>query len=157
MVDIVNKSQRSKMMSGIQNKNTRPEVLIRKILHKLGFRFRLHVSSLPGKPDIVLPKHKAVIMVNGCYWHGHDCYLFKTPKTRTAFWLGKINNNKSRDKMVFRGLNESGWKVLIVWECAIKGKKKLKDEILIETLEEWLMVSGDSAEVTDKGIRPFGH
>lgn len=98
MVDIVDVSTRSRMMAGIKNRNTKPEILIRKLLHKKGFRFRLHVKDLPGKPDIVLPKYKALIFVNGCFWHGHiNCHLFKLPATRTEFWQAKITRNQAND------------------------------------------------------------
>lgn len=99
MVDIVDVSTRSRMMAGIKNRNTKPEILIRKLLYKKGYRFRLHVKDLPGKPDIVLPKYKAVIFVNGCFWHGHkNCSLFKLPATRTEFWQEKITRNQANDR-----------------------------------------------------------
>jgi DNA mismatch endonuclease, patch repair protein len=97
MADIVPKAKRSEMMAGIRGKNTRPEMLVRRALHAHGYRFRLHRKDLPGKPDIVLPKYRAVIFVHGCFWHGHDCHLFKWPKTREDFWIQKIKNNQERD------------------------------------------------------------
>ena len=97
MTDIVDKATRSRMMSGIRGKDTRPEVLVRKALHALGFRYRLHNKSLPGKPDLSFPKYKAVIFIHGCFWHGHSCRYFKVPKTRTDFWQDKINSNRLRD------------------------------------------------------------
>ena len=122
MVDIVDVSTRSRMMAGIKGRNTKPEILIRKLLHKKGFRFRLHVKNLPGKPDIVLPKYKAVIFINGCFWHGHkDCHLFKLPATRTEFWQEKIARNQANDCKSINLLLENNWKVCVVWECSIRG------------------------------------
>lgn len=123
MADIVDSKTRSRMMSGIQAKNTKPEVFIRSLLHRNGFRFRLHSNNLPGKPDIVLKRYDAVILVNGCFWHGHDCHLFKWPKTRSKFWKDKIFNNIRNDKKVLEELNVSGWRTCIIWECSVKGAK----------------------------------
>ncbi len=120
MTDIVDRATRSRMMSGIRGKNTRPEILVRKALHAQGFRFRLHDKTLPGKPDIVLKKHKTVVFVHGCFWHGHDCKHFKWPKTRPDFWKGKIEGNKERDQKHQRQLEEMGWVVKVVWECELK-------------------------------------
>ena len=100
MVDVVDTATRSRMMAGIKGKNTQPERLVRSLLHRKGFRFRLNVRELPGKPDIVLPSYHAVIFVNGCFWHGHDCVRFKWPKTRTDFWQHKIEGNRSNDQKV---------------------------------------------------------
>src|SRR3990172_9124666 len=97
MVDIVDASTRSRMMAGIRGRNTKPEILIRSLLHCQGFRFRLHVSDLPGKPDIVLRRFRAIIFVHGCFWHGHDCHFFKWPRTRPAFWRKKIKDNHAND------------------------------------------------------------
>ena len=128
MVDIVDVSTRSRMMAGIKGRNTKPEILIRKLLHKKGFRFRLHVKNLPGKPDIVLPKYKAVIFVNGCFWHGHKgCRLFKLPATRTEFWQEKITRNQANDSKSINLLLENNWKVGVVWECSIRVASKDPD------------------------------
>jgi DNA mismatch endonuclease, patch repair protein len=117
-------------MRAIRSKNTRPEIFVRKALHAAGFRYRLHSKNLPGKPDIVLPKYRIVIFVQGCFWHGHDCKYFKVPKTRAEFWGNKITENKSRDKINIDKLTESGWQVLLVWECATKsGSQGLSDFI----------------------------
>ena len=98
MVDVVSKEKRSKMMSGIRYKDTKPEIIIRKALHAKGFRYSLHNNKLPGKPDIVLPKYNAIIFIHGCFWHQHNCHLFKWPSTRPEFWQNKISGNKERDK-----------------------------------------------------------
>lgn len=138
MVDIVDVSTRSRMMAGIKGRNTKPEILIRKLLHKKGFRFRLHVKDLPGKPDIVLPKYKAVIFVNGCFWHGHkDCRFFKLPATRTEFWQEKIMRNQANDSKSINLLLENNWKVAVIWECRIRGATKDPDTV-IDLISEWL-------------------
>lgn len=121
MADIVSPQKRSEMMSGIRGKDTKPEILVRKALHKKGFRFRLHSRQLPGKPDIVLPKYKTVILVNGCFWHGHDCHLFKWPKSNFEFWKNKISETKSRDIKNKTSLENAGWNVITMWECQLRG------------------------------------
>ena len=114
------------MMSGIRGKDTKPEIVVRRLLHRLGYRFRLHCKDLPGRPDIVLPKWRTVIFVNGCYWHGHkDCHLFRLPKTRTEFWSKKIEGNQARDQRNYIVLEAAGWKVLVIWECAVSKKLSL--------------------------------
>lgn len=134
-------------MSGIQGKNTKPELIVRKGLHALGFRFRIHVKDLPGKPDLVLPKHKAVILVNGCFWHGHNCHLFKWPSTRQDFWETKIHRNRQKDIENVESLCSLGWRVFIVWECALKGKTRFPVEQVIETLVEWLQSDNRTGEI----------
>lgn len=138
MVDIVTAEVRSRMMSGIRGSNTKPEILLRKGLHALGFRFRLHDRSLPGKPDIVLPRYKAVIFAHGCFWHGHDCHLFKWPSTRPEFWQAKIARNRAVDERTEAALSEAGWRQAIVWECALKGKTRLPLEEVLLACAEWL-------------------
>lgn len=121
VADVHTKAQRSYNMSRIKGKNTKPEILVRKFLHSKGYRFRLHDKKLPGKPDIVLPKYKTVIFVHGCFWHGHkNCRYFVVPKTRTEWWLEKIEGNKKRDKQKFRELRKLGWKTVLIWQCKIK-------------------------------------
>lgn len=112
---------RSYNMSRIKSKDTKPELLVRSHLHKLGFRFRVNYCKLPGKPDIVLPKYKTVIFINGCFWHGHaGCKYFVIPKTRTAWWLSKIEGTRQRDLQLKSHLEQLGWKVIIIWECELK-------------------------------------
>jgi DNA mismatch endonuclease (patch repair protein) len=121
MTDVHTKETRSFNMSRIRSKDTKPEMVVRKFLFSEGFRYRLHDKKLPGKPDIVLSKYKTVIFVHGCFWHGHDgCRYFVVPKTRTEWWIDKINRNKSNDQKSESILIQMGWKVINIWECEIK-------------------------------------
>lgn len=138
MADIVDPATRSRMMSGIRGKNTKPELLIRKALHARGFRYRLH-CDLPGKPDICLPKHRAVIFVHGCFWHGHDCHLFKWPGTRPEFWRAKIGRNREVDAAAEAALLAAGWRVGTVWECALKGRYRPPIEEVYARCGEWVL------------------
>lgn len=149
MIDVVSAETRSRMMSGIKGKNTSPEVIIRKALHARGFRFRIHVNNLPGKPDLVLPKYKAVIFVHGCFWHGHSCRYFKVPKTRQEFWLDKIGKNKSRDNKNLLLLQAEKWRVLVVWECAVRSMKKHKSICLVDQISDWLVSDVDWLELEE--------
>lgn len=120
MVDVVDKATRSRMMSGIKGKNTRPEMMVRRYLHGRGFRYRLHVKGLPGTPDLVLPKYRAVIFVHGCFWHQHQgCRYATIPKTRKEFWLEKLAANRCRDLANETKLGALGWRVLTIWECEV--------------------------------------
>jgi len=148
MTDIVDERTRSRMMSGIRGKNTTPELLIRKALFKRRFRYRLHSTSLPGKPDLFFPKYHAIILVNGCFWHKHNCHLFKWPKTRSEFWEKKILENSRRDKANILIYKEMGYKVLVVWECAIKGKFKYDLNELIDRIVQWLVDGVDTHELS---------
>ncbi|WP_080423449.1 very short patch repair endonuclease [Burkholderia ubonensis] len=147
MVDTVDAVTRSRMMSGIRARNTRPEVMVRSLLHRKGYRFRLHVGELPGKPDIVLPRYHAVILVHGCFWHGHDCALFKWPKTRIEFWSKKIEKNRQNDEKVQVALRAMGWRVAVVWECALKGREKLESDTVADRLATWLQHEEQRLEV----------
>lgn len=122
MTDIVDPETRSRMMSGIRGRDTKPEMAVRQALHRAGLRFRIHRKDLPGKPDIVLPKYRAVVFVHGCFWHGHGCRYFKIPKTRTGFWLDKIAANVERDRKSEDALRAAGWSVFTVWECDIRDR-----------------------------------
>ena len=126
------------MMSGIRGANTQPELILRKGLFAAGFRYRLHVRDLPGKPDIVLPRHNAVLFAHGCFWHGHDCHLFKWPTSRADFWKAKIERNRVVDVRNEAALIECGWRVGIVWECAFKGREKLPSGRVIAICIAWL-------------------
>ncbi len=138
MADIVSADVRSRMMSGIKGRNTKPELLLRSGLHRAGFRFRLHVPELPGKPDIVLPRYNAVLLANGCFWHGHDCHLFKYPSTRQEFWRTKIERNRLADARVISALIKREWRVGVVWECALKGRTRLPLDVVIQMCSDWL-------------------
>lgn len=147
MTDVVDKETRSRMMAGIRGKDTTPEILIRKALHGRGFRFRLHERGLPGKPDIVLPKYHAAILVHGCFWHGHQCHLFKWPATRREFWENKINANVARDRRVEEQLHTSGWRVLKIWECALKGPDRHSIDIVTDQISSWLKSQNPDGEI----------
>lgn len=126
------------MMSGIRGKDTGPERLVRSLLHRRGFRFRLHAKELPGRPDIVFPKFRAVVLVHGCFWHGHHCPMFRLPGTRPEFWKAKIARNRVNDETNAQRLLDLGWRVAIVWECVLRGKMKMSPEALADTLQQWL-------------------
>ncbi|WP_368348911.1 very short patch repair endonuclease [Parabacteroides merdae] len=137
MADVHSKEIRSYNMSRIRGKNTKPEILIRKSLFSKGFRYNLHSKNLPGKPDIVLPKYKTVIFVHGCFWHGHEgCQYYVIPKTRTEFWLNKINTNIQNDMKNLISLKNMGWNVITIWECETKKKNNIK--VLIDQIEKEL-------------------
>ena len=146
-MDIVGKQKRSEMMSGIKGKNTKPELQIRSLMHGLGYRYRLHDKTLPGRPDLVLRKYSAVIQVHGCFWHRHDCHLFKWPSSRPDFWRDKITTNASRDCSNLKKLKQLGWRVLTIWECALKGKDKLDLTEVGERIECWLHNDSLSEEI----------
>jgi DNA mismatch endonuclease (patch repair protein) len=138
MSDNVSPEVRSRMMAGIRGKDTKPEMLVRHMLHESGFRYRLHRKDLPGKPDIVLPKYSAVILVHGCFWHGHDCRFFKLPDTRTDWWADKLDQNRIRDLRNMQGLRDAGWRVLIVWECAMRDPGAIPPDRLVSMISTWL-------------------
>lgn len=147
MADTVTSEQRSKMMSAVKGKNTNLELLIRKLLYSKGYRYRLHIKNLPGKPDIVISRLKVAIFCNGCFWHKHDCGLFKWPQTKTEFWREKIKGNASRDLNNWKELIQNQWKVIVIWGCAMKGKLKLTPEELSEKLTETINSSDDMVEI----------
>lgn len=121
MADVHNKTTRSYNMSRIKGKDTRPEMMVRRFLHAHGFRYRLHDKKLPGKPDLVLPKYKTVIFVNGCFWHGHEgCKYFVIPKTRREWWVEKIEKTKKKDEINYAKIEEKGYTVVVIWECELK-------------------------------------
>lgn len=147
MGDVVPAEVRSRMMAGIRGTNTKPELLLRKGLHARGFRFRLHDRSLPGKPDIVLPRYRAVIFAHGCFWHGHGCHLFKWPSTRPEFWQAKIARNRAVDSRARVALAMAGWRQAIVWECALKGRTRLPPSDVISVCADWLNSGRQSIEI----------
>lgn len=138
MADVHNVEQRSRNMAAIRGKDTKPEILIRQALFSRGYRYRLHCSDIAGKPDLVLPKYRAAIQVQGCFWHKHDCRYFKWPATRTEFWRNKINSNAVRDQRSLSQLKIDGWRALIIWECAVKGAAVDGLKTLTDQIEQWL-------------------
>lgn len=152
MADIVDVATRSRMMSGIRAINTKPEVLVRQLLHRRGFRFRTHVSGLPGKPDIVLARLRTVVFVHGCFWHGHACALFKWPKSRADFWQQKIMRNKANDEKAMVSLRQAGWRIATVWECALKGPGRQAPDAIGDVLAEWLRGEGSEITIRSGGL-----
>jgi len=149
MPDIYSSKKRSEIMSKISGKDTGPEIIVRKYLFANGFRYKKNVKNLPGKPDIVLPKYKAVIFIHGCFWHNHrECKKSKLPQTRTEFWENKIAGTVIRDKRNISDLAKQGWRIAIVWECGTKKKDNLK--YIINKLSEWI-VDGKSKRIELSG------
>lgn len=149
-------------MAAIRGADTKPELLIRRQLHALGFRYRLHDKKLPGRPDLVFSRYRAVLFINGCFWHGHDCDLFKWPKTRPEFWRAKIGGNVARDLRNEKELEALGWRVGVVWECALKGPQRLPPGDMIDSLcaylessEKLFSVQGQQVDrITDQTSQP---
>jgi len=140
MTDVHDLKTRSYNMSRIRAKDTKPEMFVRRFLHANGFRYKLHDNTLPGKPDIVLPKYKTVIFIHGCFWHGHlGCRYFVVPKTRTQWWLNKIDRNRENDSRTAERLRKESWKIIIVWECDLK---KEKAEQTLKSLVKKISKSG---------------
>jgi len=126
MTDMVSTLRRSQIMTQIKGKDTVPELMVRRILHRMGYRFRLHVDRLPGKPDIVLPRHRMVVLVNGCFWHGHCCSNGHRPKSNTEYWTRKLDRNIARDRDTKRLLRKDGWRVVTIWTCQCRTKNKIE-------------------------------
>ncbi|MCH7778553.1 MAG: DNA mismatch endonuclease Vsr [Gemmatimonadetes bacterium] len=137
-MDRFDKDTRSRIMARIGRKNTKPEILLRTALHKIGLRYRLHDNDLPGSPDIVFPRFNAVIFIHGCYWHSHGCYRSTVPKTRRDFWTAKFAENRNRDARNVGLLINQGWRVLTVWECALVGKNAEPAEDIADAARVWL-------------------
>ena len=150
MTDIVDRATRSRMMAGIRGTNTKPELIVRKGLHRAGFRYRLHDKTLPGKPDLVLPRYKALIFVNGCFWHGHYCAIFKWPSTRPRFWREKIRSNVRRDKRCIHMCTKSGWRVLTIWECSLKGPRRIGLDATVRAATRWLKSGLATADISGR-------
>lgn len=149
MTDVVDAATRSRMMSGIRGVDTKPEWVVRSGLHRLGLRYRLHDRRMPGRPDLVFPKHGVALFVHGCFWHGHDCRYFKWPSTRPEFWRRKIAENRARDRRQFDQLHAAGWRVLVVWECAVRAARR-DPEKLCRQLARWIRSGrGDVMEVRE--------
>lgn len=147
-MDVVDKTTRSRMMAGIRGRNTKPEMLVRRALHAAGFRYRLHASNLPGKPDLVFPKYNAVILVHGCFWHRHSgCRWCNCPSSNVIFWEGKFSQNVERDARNIKDLLNLGWRIAVVWECAWR---RQPSEKIAATLGEWLRSSRKRITVPKK-------
>lgn len=138
MSDVLTEAQRHFNMSRIRGRDTKPEMVIRRGLHARGFRFRLYRKDLPGRPDLVLPKYRIAVFVHGCFWHGHDCPMFKWPETRHEFWRAKISKNQERDQRALASLRDQRWRILIVWECALKGPWRRPLEDVLQRCEEFV-------------------
>lgn len=137
-MDTVDRQTRSKIMASVGQKDTGAELLLRRAVHKLGLRYKLHDRSLPGSPDLVFPRFHAVVFVHGCYWHSHGCYKSTVPKSSRVFWTEKFTANSERDERNIRLLMQRGWRVMIVWECALLGKTALPPHEVIEEVRVWL-------------------
>ena len=138
VTDVLTPDQRRLVMSRIKSKDTKPEMILRRGLHGRGLRYRLHGADIPGKPDMVFPRHRAVVFVHGCFWHGHGCSLFRWPKTRAAFWRTKINRNVERDLSALAALQAEGWRALVVWECAIRGRNRRAMQDVLRRAEAFI-------------------
>lgn len=153
MADVHSKAQRRKNMRAIKSKNTSIEVQVRKMLWHAGYRYRVNVKDLPGKPDIYLPKYNAAIQINGCLWHGHDCPQFVLPKTRTEFWRNKIADNVKRDLNKSLALQRQNIRLLIIWECALRGRGRIDNYYILTLLERWLSSNKALASIDKQGAK----
>ncbi|MES0110173.1 DNA mismatch endonuclease Vsr [Mesorhizobium sp. M0013] len=150
MPDVFDAATRSRMMAGIRSKDTKPEMLLRRGLHARGLRYLLHDRRLPGRPDMVFPARRAVLFAHGCFWHGHDCPLFRLPLTRPEFWAAKIQKNQEIDARSTAALADAFWRVGIVWECALKGRGRLPLDPLLDACAGW--VAGDEPILEIRGV-----
>jgi DNA mismatch endonuclease (patch repair protein) len=146
-MDNISKEKRSYVMSKVKSKNTTPELILRKTLHHLGLRYKLHDAKLPGKPDLVFPRYNAVIFVHGCFWHGHNCGRTGIPKSNRDFWMEKIERNKRNDSEHIKSLAKANWRTMIVWECAIQGKRKIAIDDLAVLIRDWLLSGKESCVI----------
>ena len=153
MPDVLNEEQRRFNMSRVRGRDTKPELAIRRGLHARGLRFRLYHKNLPGRPDLVFPGHRAVVFVHGCFWHGHDCRMFVWPKTRTLFWQEKIGKTRNRDQSTLKILRDRGWRVLTVWECALRGPARCRIDDLLIRCEDFVLNPAHD-EMTIRGGLP---
>lgn len=147
MTDTVKPEVRSRMMAAIKGRDTGPELSIRKGLHSLGFRYSLHSRNLPGKPDIVFRKYRAVVWVHGCFWHGHDCGEAREPASNMHYWSPKIQRTRDRDAAARKAVEAMGWRCLTIWECSIRGKGAIGTETVIERAARWFLSGDPSAEI----------
>ncbi|MCX8956333.1 very short patch repair endonuclease [Erwinia psidii] len=153
MADIHTSAVRSKNMRAIRTRDTAIENRLAELLVELGLSYDVQDKTLPGRPDFVLAQYQTVIFVHGCFWHHHHCHLFKVPATRTDFWMNKIDGNVARDRRDIAALSAAGWKVLVVWECALRGKTRLEQVDISTRLEEWICAGEGNGEIDAEGIR----
>lgn len=146
-MDTVSPETRSRMMAAIKAKDTKPELAIRRGLHAIGFRYSLHTSRFPGRPDIVLTKHRAVIWINGCYWHGHSCGAGRLPNSNESYWHPKIERTRARDVRNAAAVEAAGWRSLTIWECALRRRGAIGLDAVIERAAEWILSGAGSAEI----------
>jgi DNA mismatch endonuclease (patch repair protein) len=151
MTDVHTPAQRRRNMSAVRSKDTRPEMRIRRGLHRRGFRYRLHHPKLPGHPDLVSRKHRAAVFIHGCFWHGHECPLFRWPASRIDFWRAKILRNREVDQRAVDALRKAGWRVLTVWECALKGGRRRPEDVLLDEIAGWLRSDAPVGEFRGQG------
>ena len=146
VVDVVDKAKRSRMMAGIRGRDTKPELVVRRLLHGAGLRYRFHCRNLPGTPDLVLPKYRAAILIHGCFWHAHDgCKYFSIPASNEQFWRTKLSANRERDTRQIDALRSQGWRVLVIWECATRSTRHRED--LLAWTMKWLVGSDEYGEI----------
>jgi len=150
MADVHSPQIRSKNMRAIRAANTRPEIVVRRALHALGFRFRLHVRELPGKPDLVFPRYKAIVFINGCFWHKHACHLFRWPGDNAEKWRVKLAGNQERDRRDIASLLALDWRVLICWECALRGKERIGIDEAAQQIAAWLHSGNSFTEISSQ-------
>ena len=151
MADTISPENRSKNMASIRNKDTKPEIIIRKALHKQGYRYRTHAKHIPGSPDITLPKYSVAIFVHGCFWHKHDCHFFRIPKSNIDYWTLKLDRNASRDQEILKQIRDK-WRIGIVWECAIKGKTRRPLSDVTAQLSKWIHSESAFMELTGADV-----
>jgi DNA mismatch endonuclease (patch repair protein) len=149
-MDTVDRQTRSRIMASVGQKNTGAEMILRRALHANGFRYRLHVRHLPGSPDLVFPRFRAAVFVHGCYWHAHGCYRSTVPKSRKNFWTEKFDANRRRDAAKAAALRDLDWRVLTVWECALKGKTALPLPNVVDLIADWLRSEDKAAEISGR-------
>lgn len=146
-MDSISRTARSENMRRIRAKNTKPEISLRSALHRLGLRYRLHKRDLPGTPDIVFPSLKAIIEIRGCFWHKHTCANFRWPKQNKEFWFKKINENVERDKRTMEELEKSGYRVAVVWECALRSKQPEQISDVAQSCKKWIYSGNERLEI----------
>ena len=151
-MDTVSTAKRSQIMSRVRQKDTTPEILLRSALHQSGLRYRLHEKTLPGRPDLTFPRSRCAVLVHGCFWHSHGCYRSSLPKSRREYWKDKLRANQVRDQRVIELLHELGWRVIIVWECALVGKLAVKPERVAGQVRAWLTGTEKRREISGEWV-----